>query len=127
MTAGLKWTEPPLPLECERPTVFAAPWEAQIFAIVVKLHEVGLFAWRDFADRLSAEIHAHPGQDYYESWADVAVELLMDNGCIVEAELLEQSCAVERFRASDHHHVARTTPIAVFRGMELKLEDSDRR
>jgi nitrile hydratase accessory protein len=115
MSAGPPEIDLPLPPECERPQVFAAPWEAQIFAIVVKLHEAGLFAWRDFAERLSAEIHAHPGQGYYESWADAAMELLMDKGFIDEAALLAQSRAVERFRASDHHHVARTTPIAIVR------------
>jgi nitrile hydratase accessory protein len=105
----------PLPPECERPQVFAAPWEAQIFAIVVELHEAGHFAWREFADRLGAEIDAHPEQRYYESWADAAMELLMYKGFIDEAALLAQSRAVERFRASDHHHVARTTPIAIVR------------
>lgn len=115
MSAGPPNTDLPLPSECERPRLFAAPWEAQIFAIVVKLHEAGLFAWRDFADRLSAEIHAHPEQGYYECWADAAMALLMDKGFIDDAALLAQSRAVERFRASDHHHIARTTPIAVVR------------
>ena len=30
------------------PPVFAAPWEAQTFALVVSLHDAGLFTWSDW-------------------------------------------------------------------------------
>ncbi len=30
------------------PAVFEAPWQASIFALVVALHDRGLFAWRDW-------------------------------------------------------------------------------
>lgn len=97
----------------EPPRPFAAPWEAVIFAIVVKLHEAGHFAWSEFADALSAQIHAHPERSYYQCWNDAAVTLLGARGLVEEASLLDQAVAVERFRASDHHHVARLDPIAV--------------
>lgn len=102
--------------DCEAPQVFAAPWEAQIFAMVVELHKSGLFEWRDFADRLSREIHAHPDTPYYECWAGAALDLLMEMGLVDEAELLGQARAVIRYRAQDHHHTARHEPVTVVRG-----------
>ncbi|MFK8253619.1 nitrile hydratase accessory protein [Ancylobacter terrae] len=102
----------PLP-DLDRPEAFAAPWEAQIFAIVVMLHERGLFEWADFAARLSTRIHAHADEPYYQSWFEAAATLLADHGLVDEAALLAQARAVVRYRNSDHHHVARTTPIAV--------------
>lgn len=99
--------------DLDQPQAFAAPWEAQIFAIIVKLHEAGLFQWEQFATRLSAEIHAHPDEAYYHCWAEAAIDLLKDEGLIGEAELLEQAHAVIRYRQQDHDHVARTIPITV--------------
>jgi nitrile hydratase accessory protein len=101
--------------DLDQPHAFAAPWEAQIFAIIVKLHEAGAFEWRQFADRLSAEIGAHPGESYYHCWADAAIDLLTDNGLVDEAELLEQARAVVRYRRQDHNHVAHTDPITIVR------------
>ncbi|MBS9477279.1 nitrile hydratase accessory protein [Ancylobacter radicis] len=104
--------EPLLP-DFERPGAFAAPWEAMIFAIVLKLHEAGHFAWNDFAAALSAQIHAHPERSYYVCWTDAAITLLTERGLVEEAALLRQALAIERFRAADHHHIARTEPIAI--------------
>ena len=36
--------------------VFNEPWEAQAFAMVVKLHERGHFTWSEWAETLGAEI-----------------------------------------------------------------------
>ena len=104
--------EPLLP-DLDRPGTFAAPWEAQIFAMVVKLHERGLFEWSEFAELLSTEIHAHPDEAYYHCWFHAAVDLLVAKGVVDEAAFEEQALEVERFRRSDHHHVARSTPITV--------------
>ncbi|MDP4023320.1 nitrile hydratase accessory protein [Methylobacterium sp. NEAU 140] len=35
---------------------FAAPWEAQVFALVVSLQDSGLFTWGEWAERLGAAI-----------------------------------------------------------------------
>jgi hypothetical protein len=56
---------PCLPREVDGP-VFRAPWEAQAFATAVALHERGLFAWNEFAERLRPDrltIAAAPGED----------------------------------------------------------------
>ena len=40
--------------------VFGAPWHARAFALVVALHEGGVFTWREWAAALAAEIGKRP-------------------------------------------------------------------
>ena len=57
-TSGDKLDElPSLPRDGEGP-VFAEPWQAQAFAMTVKLHEAGWFAWGEWAACLAEEIKA---------------------------------------------------------------------
>ena len=42
-----------LPKDADGP-VFAEPWEAQAFAMAVKLNEAGVFQWSEWADTLGA-------------------------------------------------------------------------
>lgn len=58
------------------PSVFAAPWEARVFALIVALQDRGLLSWPDFQAQLAAEITAHPTQPYYVSWLHAASDLL---------------------------------------------------
>ena len=55
--------------------MFAAPWEAQAFAMVLALHEKGLFTWPEWAAALADEIKAaqaagdpDTGETYYRHW-----------------------------------------------------------
>lgn len=55
--------------------VFESPWQAQTFAMVIQLHESGVFTWNEWADELSANIaDFETGQpidgsdDYYTLW-----------------------------------------------------------
>jgi nitrile hydratase accessory protein len=55
--------------------VFREPWEAKAFAMAVRLHEGGLFTWREWAEVLSGEIctasamgDADLGDSYYQHW-----------------------------------------------------------
>lgn len=59
----------------EEGPVFNAPWEAQAFALVLALHEKGLFSWQEWAATLSDEIAVAQaagdpdlGNTYYEHW-----------------------------------------------------------
>ena len=36
--------------------VFAEPWQAHAFALVLQLHERGLFTWPEWADALAQQI-----------------------------------------------------------------------
>jgi nitrile hydratase accessory protein len=84
---------PGLPLDEEGP-VFRAPWEAQAFAMAVTLHERGHFAWKEFADRLAAEIaaarargEADDGRRYYHYWLAALERLVADKRIVLGDEL----------------------------------------
>lgn len=82
---------PRLPTDAEGP-VFAEPWQAQAFALVLQLHEQGAFTWTEWAQALSEQLKAAgPGDDgsrYYEHWLNalerlVAARHLADRGALV--------------------------------------------
>jgi nitrile hydratase accessory protein len=50
----------------ERP--FAAPWQAQAFAMTLSLSERGLFTWTEWATVLADEIRRAPEREYYQQW-----------------------------------------------------------
>ena len=56
--------------------MFREPWEAQAFAMAVKLNEVGHFTWGEWAETLGAEIAAHPDRAYYENWLSALENLI---------------------------------------------------
>jgi nitrile hydratase accessory protein len=72
-------SEPPTPGSADAP-VFAEPWQAEAFAMVVALHERGLFSWSEWADALSGEVKkpgaAVDGSDYYACWLRALEKLL---------------------------------------------------
>jgi nitrile hydratase accessory protein len=99
---------PSIPRDAEGP-VFRAPWEAQAFAMAVTLHARGCFAWREFAERLAAEIasarargEADDGRGYYQFWLAALEKLVADKG-LVEADELHR-------RRDEWAHAARETP-----------------
>jgi nitrile hydratase accessory protein len=64
--------------------VFAEPWQAQAFALAVKLSEQGHFTWKEWADNLAAELkaaadrgEADDGSHYYEHWLATLLERLV--------------------------------------------------
>jgi len=90
--------------------VFAAPWEAKAFALVVHLHQQGRFEWQEWVDALSGEIAADrermPHTPYYELWL-AAAEKLMQGKHLVAPDAL--AAAREALRAGqggahDHDH-----------------------
>ncbi|MBC8035727.1 MAG: nitrile hydratase accessory protein [Rhizobiales bacterium] len=64
--------------------VFREPWEAQAFAMAVKLQEKGHFTSSEWAEALGAEIAAHPHESYYECWL-AALELLVERKGLMTA------------------------------------------
>lgn len=84
---------PRIPRDADGP-VFREPWEAQAFAMAVRLHEAGHFTWREWADRLAAEIKAvanrgetDDGSRYYYHWLAALEKLVADKGLIAADEL----------------------------------------
>lgn len=100
-----------LPRDADGP-VFAAPWEAQAFAMAVKLHEAGVFSWPEWAETLGAELKAQPGRPYYESWLAALEKLTEAKGVTTEPERLQRIREWERAaRATPHGQ-----PIILSRG-----------
>lgn len=86
-------TLPRIPRNEEGP-VFREPWEAQAFAMAVMLHERGHFTWKEWADRLAAEIAAagargerDDGTRYYHDWLAALEKLVADKRIVLAGEL----------------------------------------
>jgi nitrile hydratase accessory protein len=62
------------------PEPFTEPWQAQVFALTVHLHDQQVFTWSEWAEALSTEVSrpdaAADGSDYYHHWT-VALEKLL--------------------------------------------------
>jgi nitrile hydratase accessory protein len=96
--------------------VFREPWEAQAFAMVLALHERGLFTWNEWAAALAHEIKAaqaagdpDSGETYYRHWLG-ALERLVAEKKIADADTLT------RYRQAWQRAAQRTphgTPIAL--------------
>lgn len=87
--------------------VFAAPWEAKAFALVVYLHQRGAFEWPEWVECLSREIAADRDRGactpYYELWL-TAAEALMTKKGIVGGDALAAACGALRTSPADPHH-----------------------
>ena len=100
--------------ELARPTVpgiddpvFTEPWQAEAFALVVALHERGLFSWAEWAETLSTEVKspaaAADGSDYYEHWLRALEKLLAAKGVAGTAEVDDLAAAWERAAHATPH------------------------
>jgi nitrile hydratase accessory protein len=90
--------------------VFAEPWQAQAFALAVRLSEQGHFTWKEWADALAAEIKAaadrgepDDGTRYYEHWLAALERLVTSKGLTDPASLLTRKEAwAEAYRHTPH-------------------------
>ena len=80
---------PKIPLDDDGP-VFAEPWQAQIFAMTVKLHENDVFSWQEWTQALSHELsEAGPkdrAENYYLHWMSALEKLASEKGIVLEYE-----------------------------------------
>jgi nitrile hydratase accessory protein len=74
--------------------VFAGPWEAQAFAMAVRLHEAGHCTWTEWAERLAEEIQRAQaagdpdrGDTYYRHWLATLERLVAEKGLVGVDEL----------------------------------------
>lgn len=98
----------PIPKSGDEP-VFAAPWEARAFAMVVHLHKLGLFEWKEWADHLAHEIGEARDAGaietpYYELWLRACEELLAEKALVAPEALRERCRALAEAAARDHDH-----------------------
>jgi nitrile hydratase accessory protein len=100
---------PRLPRE-EGGPVFAEPWQAQAFALAVKLSEQGYFTWKEWAAGLAEELQAaarrgepDDGSRYYEHWLTALERLVTAKGLTDQNALLTRREAwAEAYRATPH-------------------------
>ncbi len=76
--------------------VFRAPWEAHAFAMVMALHEKGLFAWTEWSAMLGEEIKKaqaagdpDTGETYYRHWLATLERMVAAKGA-TSAQALER-------------------------------------
>jgi nitrile hydratase accessory protein len=69
--------------------VFREPWQAQAFALVLSLHERGLFSWSEWTAALGDEIRKaqaagdpDTGETYYHHWLAALERLVAAKGLI---------------------------------------------
>ncbi len=117
--------------------VFSEPWQAQAFAMTLRLHEQGYFSWQEWAQALSREIAAgNNGDDvdlslcqgdandggarYYEYWSR-ALEAL-----IVEKELAQTGELDKRQRAWKlaHHNTPHGEPVDLANAVKEQVSHS---
>ena len=99
----------PIPRDAEGP-VFAEPWQAQAFALVVALQNRGVFSVDEWAQALGAEIRealaaggCRDGSDYYERWCEALEHLLIEKGLATHAGVDARSAAWERAAEATPH------------------------
>lgn len=86
-----------------REPVFAEPWQAQAFALVVQLHAQGAFTWPDWAAALAEAIAAAPHAPYYESWLKALERMAEGRGLADPAALADRKAAwAEAYRVTPH-------------------------
>ena len=99
--------------------VFAEPWQAQAFALAVKLSDQGYFTWKEWAATLGDELKAaenrgepDDGTHYYEHWLAALERLVVHKG------LTDREAMRERKEAWAHAylHTPHGTPVELGAG-----------
>lgn len=85
---------------------FAAPWEAQVFAMVVSLQEAGLFTWTEWSDTLGAMIRPEGEPETaagYTAWLGALETILARRGIADARRLGARTQAFLRAAAATPH------------------------
>ena len=90
--------------------MFAEPWQAQAFALAVKLSEQGHFTWKEWSAALADELRAAAGRGepddgsrYYHHWLAALERLVTNKGLADPAALVTRREAwAEAFRRTPH-------------------------
>ena len=114
-------TLPNDPLASDEEPVFEEPWEAQAFALVLRLSEQGLFQWSEWNAALATEIrHAREtgdqglGDTYYHYWLAALEKLLLEK-CVLDSEAVKSR--IEEWRRA-YLNTPHGQPIELSTGQE---------
>lgn len=97
--------------------VFEAPWEARAYGIAMLLHQQDIYPWREFSERLTAQIAgAGPASEasvfplpadtesrYYEQWLAALEGLVLDRGLLTAEEIGTRTDEFAAGLRDDHH------------------------
>ncbi|HUQ52837.1 MAG TPA: nitrile hydratase accessory protein [Gammaproteobacteria bacterium] len=100
---------PRLPRD-DRGPKFREPWEAQAFALAVKLHAAGHFTWTEWCAELGAELKAaadrgapDDGSRYFEHWLAALERLATAKKLVAGDELAQRKEAwTDAYRHTPH-------------------------
>ena len=94
---------PGLPRD-ENGPMFAEPWQAQAFALAVRLSGEGHFTWKEWAAALAEELKgAGETADYYQCWLTALERLVIEKGLSNREALLERKEAwADAYRHTPH-------------------------
>jgi nitrile hydratase accessory protein len=100
---------PSLPRDEGEP-VFAEPWQAQAFALAVRLSGDGHFTWKEWAAALAEELAAgaergepDDGSRYYQHWVAALERLVTERGLATASALdTRQQAWAEAYRNTPH-------------------------
>ena len=100
---------PQLPRDDGGP-VFEEPWQAQAFALAVKLSEQGHFTWKEWAAALANELKSaadrglpDDGSHYYDHWLATLERLVAVKGLFDPADMLARKEAwADAYRHTPH-------------------------
>jgi nitrile hydratase accessory protein len=90
--------------------VFAEPWQAQAFALAVRLSEQGYFTWTEWAATLAEELkaaaecgEADDGSRYYDHWL-AALERIVTAKGLTDLSALDarKEAWAEAYRRTPH-------------------------
>jgi len=90
--------------------VFAEPWQAQAFALAVRLSERGYFTWTEWSEALGTQLKAaaengepDDGSHYYEHWLAALEQLVTEKNLTDLPTLLDRKEAwAEAYRGTPH-------------------------
>lgn len=90
--------------------VFAEPWEAEVFAMAISLHEQGLFTWKEWASSLGQTIksannldNSDTADNYYMHWLRTLEQLIVSKQIADQDHLDEMYTAWDRAAQSTPH------------------------
>ena len=113
---------PQLPRDTGGP-VFAEPWQAQAFALAVRLSAQGCFTWKEWAAALAGELKAaadrgqpDDGSRYYEHWLAALERLVAAKGLTDFTELLARKEAW----ANAYRHTPHGKPVELAAGSDAE-------
>jgi nitrile hydratase accessory protein len=106
---------PQLPVQDGGP-VFAEPWQAQAFALAVRLSAQGHFTWKEWAAALAEELKAATGESepddgsrYYHHWLAALEKLAVAKGLSSRNEMFQRKEAW----ADAYRHTPHGRPVAL--------------